>query len=54
VIFLKILDSLVEAGVDVLWAVQEPTDATKLTGDWTVVTNDKLDAYNNLFQKVGN
>lgn len=50
--FLKILDGLVEAGVDVLWAVQEPTDANKLVGDWAVVTNDKIDAYNYLFQKV--
>lgn len=48
----QILDNLVEAGVDVLWASQEPTDASKLFGDWMVVTNDKIDAYNNLFHKV--
>ncbi len=47
-----VLDALVEAGVDVLWAVQEPTDTIKLSGDWTAVTNDKIDAYNYKFQKV--
>ena len=46
------LDRLAEKRVRVLWALQEPVDPEKLSDEWTPLTNDRIDLYNDLSRKV--
>jgi hypothetical protein len=49
---IQTIDRLATRKVRVLWALQEPVDPEKLSDEWTPVTNDRIDIYNERSKKV--